>query len=295
MLASCCRLCRRDSGYHTSDFADDCQSNLVICVYDGDHKDDRCCSMQTATPNSLDIFSCGSMHDKDAMTPHEYAQSRTTNYIRWILFFAVIFIGATAVVSLLRPEYVVFNTLVDEVAAARLNEGQSLQEEAHRREQAIAAHVDDNLATLNAEVLTNFINKIFSSKDTTQEEKRVVKEMMEVAASKIESAHAEKTTIVAPMIIFGALALYYAIKCFMTMINTFELKEALAYDHILWCICNILGLIMATVGRGHGMQTSQLTMLLLGYYVVNVAAWVWIHQRIMYNTYTPRTMMQPQN
>ncbi len=286
MFRALAKCLSKSDPYGSADFAEDCSENFVCCVYEGDRKADaRCCSLITVDETTPDIFQCGNMYDNDNLSAHELAKKKTTSYIRWMLFSAVIVVGIIGGVSLLRPEGVVFNTLVDEVSSARLNEGLELQEEARRREQELADKISGDA---NAQILMNFVNKIFASKDASQDEKRVIREMMERAATKIDSAHAEKTTIVSPMIIYGALNLYYAIKCVMALIHSMELKESLTYDHILWCVCNVIGYIIATANRGHGMQTSSVTIFLLFYYIVSILVWVAIHQRILYNTYTPR-------
>lgn len=287
MFKSLGKFLSKSDAYGSSELTEDCTENLVCCVYDGDHKDDaRCCSFVTVDESTPDIFQCGNIYDSENMTPQDLAQKKTTNYIRWLLFTTAIIIGIVGGVALLRPDAVVFNTLVDEVSSARLNEGRELQEEARRREQEL----NDKLANdVNAQILMTFVNKVFASKDTSQDEKRVIKEMMERAANKIDSAHAEKTTIVSPMIIYGALNIYYAVKCIMVLLYTIELKETITHDHILWSVCNVIGYIIATANRGHGMQTSSVTIFLLFYYILSILFWVVIHQRIIYNTYTPRT------
>ena len=64
------------------------------------------------------------------MTAHDLAKKTTVRYIRWLLFISIIVVGVVGITSMLRPDAVVFNTLVDEVSAARLNEGLELQEQA---------------------------------------------------------------------------------------------------------------------------------------------------------------------
>lgn len=285
MFRSLARCFNRSDVYSTGSLVDDCSEKFVCCVYEGDHKEDaRCCDLGTVDESSIDIFQCGNMHDSDNMSAYDLSRKRTLSYIRWLLFSAVIVVGMVGGMAILRPETVVFNTLADDVSSARLNEGIELQEEARRLEQEL----NDKMASdRDSKILMTFINKVFSSKDTTQDERRVINGMMERAALKIDSAGLERVTIVSPMIIYGALCIYYAIKCAMGLLHTQELRESITYDHGLWCICNLIGYVIATT-QGHGMKASNVTIFLLIYYGLLCCSWLFIHQRILYTTYTPR-------
>lgn len=286
MLRSIGRWCSKTDSYGSAELAEEWSESLVCCIYEAEHKDARCCSLVTVNEDTPDFFQCGNMNDRSNMSTHDLARKTTERYIRWLLFISVIIVGLIGGASLLRPDAVVFNTLVDEVSAARLNEGLELQEQAKHREEALNKLDSDDA---NSQILMTFLNKVFASKDTSQDEKRAIKEMMERAASKIDSAHAERTTIVSPMIIYGALNLYYAIKCVLGLLRDVRLEESITHDHILWCVCNLIGYVIAAANRGHGMQTTQVTIFLLIYYVCMALSWVFIHQRILYNTYTLRT------
>jgi hypothetical protein len=174
------------------------------------------------------------------------------------------------------PSSVVFNRIADEVETARLTEGQLLQQEAEKRQAAL-----DAKEGVNVPMVESFFNRIMGSSDTTQEERREVEKLFRLAGDKIDSTHAETTTILAPVIIYGGMNLFFAIFCVRELLHTIKIEESTTHVHLIWFIINALSYVMATVGRGHGMQTGGLIMLMIGLNVGFIVCWLYVYRKIM--------------
>ncbi len=294
MFASAARVLTRGDDYGLSDFITDCTKNCVCCVVDGEHRDDRCCALTTVDPNGLDYCDCGHVNESSMESPATYQRHQIQRWVRKLLFIGILVWGLIGAFAMINPTAIMFNVVVDEEYRSHLEEGKNLKESA--LEHRLQLEEKKKEEELGANVITNFLNELLRSDKANEKDKTAVMHVLELASEKMSSAHCEAIVVTAPIKVYGASCLFYALLCMVLLVEEIPMRTSVSSAHLTWYTCGIIGYALATAGHGRTMESSTFTFFMLGSNCLLAVAWFVIRERIMrYNLTVPsqETTKQP--
>lgn len=282
MLGSLARVASRSDDYGIFDFFRDFLKNCVCCVVDSEHRNERCCALTTVDPNGYDYFDCGHVNEADMESPHVHQRRQIERWIRRLLFFGLLVWGLVGVFAVINPTMVMFNVVVDEDYRNHLDEGKALKESAleHRLQMEEKKKEEE----LGANVITNFLNELLRSDKANEKDKTAVMHVLELASEKMASAHCEAVVITAPIKVYGASCLFYALLCMILLAEDIQLRTGTTSAHLAWYVCGIIGYALATAGHGRTMESSTFTFCMLALNSIMAVAWFVARERIMRHT-----------
>lgn len=278
MLKSGSRVCT-DPDHTLGDFVSECQSNCVCCVVDANHRDERFCALTTIDPNTHDWFDCGHANEADMENPHVVQQRQNERWVRRLLFLGLLIWGAVGVMAVIDPTSVMFNVVVDEEYRSQLEEGKNLQEQAALLERKKEEE------ERGAKFIINFLNDLLRSEKMSEKErekdKTAIMHVLELASEKVHSAHCAAVVVTAPIKVYGAACIYYALTCMFLWFEEVRMNTSVTSAHLAWYACSLIGYALATAGHGRTMESSFFTLCMLGFSAVMAVAWVVMRERIM--------------
>lgn len=283
MLGSAARVFNRSDDYGLSDFVNDCWKNFVCCVVDSEHRDDRCCALTTVDPNGVDYCDCGHVNEADMDSPHTRQRHQIERWIRKLLFIGIIVWGLIGVFAVINPTAIMFNVVVDQEYRDHLQEGKTLKESAleHRLQMEEKKKEEE----LGANVITNFLNELLRSDKANEKDKTAVMHVLELASEKMSAANCEVVVVTAPIKVYGASCLFYALLCMVLLSEDITMRTSVSSAHLMWYTCGIVGYALATAGHGRTMESSTFTFFMLAANCLLAVAWFVVRERILrYNT-----------
>lgn len=279
MLSAFGRVLSKDSEYTIGDFAGDCEKNCVCCVKDAQSRDDRCCAFTTVDPNSVDMFDCGHVNEAEMESPQERQRRQIQRWIRKLFYVGMIFWATVGFIAVINPTAIMFNVVVDDEYATHLTEGKMMKQSA--LEQKLQLEERKKEEELGANVITKFLNKLLRSETASEQDKTAVMHVLELASEKVALAKCETVVITAPIKIYGAACIFYALVCLIAIVDDIPMKTIVTSNHLAWYTCGIIGYALATAGHGPTLQSSSFTFFMLGINVVMGFCWFIMRERIM--------------
>lgn len=275
MLKSLGRVFTPGSEHTTCDFCNECYSNCVCCVVDPEYREERCLALTTVDPNSYDWFDCGHVSEAEMENPQVRYRRENERWVRRLLFVAFLIWGAVGVLSVFNPTGVMFNVVVDEEYRARLEEGK------HMKDSVAQLEAKKKEEELGANVITNFLNELLRSDKASDKDKTAVMHVLELASEKMQSAHCAAVVVTAPIKVYGATCLFYALLCMFLWFEEVRMNNSITNVHLTWYICSIIGYALATTGHGHGLESSAFTLCMLAFNAVMAFGWILVREWIM--------------
>lgn len=284
LSAATCRLCTPGSEYTTGECASDCQQNCVCCVVDSTHRDERFCAFTTVDHNTYDYFDCGQADEAEMESPQVRQRRQTERWIRYFFIIGMLLWGTVGIISIINPTAVMFNVVVDEEYRSKLEEGKAMKnsvallEEKKKEEER------------GATAITNFLNELLRSDKASDQDKTAVMHVLELASEKMESAKCAAVVVTAPIKVYGAACIYYAVTCLFMWLEEVQLRSFSTSTHLAWYVCSIIGYALAATGHGRTMESSNFTFLMLVVSGIMSAAWVLVRERIMRHNTSSESM-----
>lgn len=283
MLPAFCKAVRPSEEYNFGDFLSDCQKNFICFVTDSDHRNDRFCALTTVDPNSSDYCDCGHVNEAEMEDPHVRQRRQIERWIRKLFFVGLLLWGLIGVFAMINPTAIMFNVVVDDEYRDHLQEGKTLQESALEHRQQMEERKKEE--ELGAGVITNFLNELLRSDKASEKDKTAVMHVLELASEKMAAAHCEAVVITAPIKVYGAACLFYALMCLILLSEDIHMRTSTTSAHLAWHVCSIIGYALASTGHGRTMESSTFTFFMLGTNILLALVWFVIRERIMrYNT-----------
>lgn len=283
MLKHSCKVCT-DPNYSSGDFASDCQENCVCCVVDANHREERFCAFTTVDPNTHDWFDCGHANESDMEDPHIRQRRQNERWVRRLFIVGLLIWGAVGVIAVIDPTAVMFNVVVDEEYRSKLEEGKRMQESVARLEEKKKEE------ERGANVIIGFLNELLRSEKLNEKDREkdrtAVMHVLELASEKLQSAHCAAVVVTAPIKVYGAACIFYALTCMFLWFEEVRMLASVTSTHLAWYTCSLIGYALSTAGHGRTMESSIFTTCMLAFSAIMAIAWIIMRERIM--SYTAR-------
>lgn len=269
---------REDKSYTVCNFFSDLAERGYCCVQDANDRDDRCCALTTADPDTRDICCAGSMHDVASMDDIEAREYAIRRLIQGTLWASIVLFSVIGVFALSRPETIVFNKVSDDVVAERVLEAELLRSKASEKEASIHKKENADLSTLQG-----IVDKYFSGEDTVKE-RQELNDLHQSITDIENAAHDSATNSIAAIVAYGGYNIFYAVICVRESLYPIVVDESSVHFHFIWYVVNLMIYALATANRGKGMQSADLVILMLGVCALGAVLWVYIWRKIMLYT-----------
>lgn len=279
MFAAFVRVCSRNDDYTLSEFISDCWKNTFCFVVDSEHRNDHCCALTTVDPNGTDYCDCGAENEAEMEAPQVRQRRQIERWIRKLLFIGIIAWGLIGAFAVINPTAIMFNVVVDDEYRTHLEEGQQMKESA--LEHRLQLEEKKKEEELGANVITNFLNQLLRSDKASEKDKTAVMHVLELASEKMASAHCEAVVVTAPIKVYGASCLFYALLCMVLLVEEIPMRTSVSSAHLMWYTCGIIGYALATAGHGRTMESSRFTFFMLAANCLMAVAWFIVRERIM--------------
>ncbi len=276
MLNGISRVRDGDSSYNIFSFLQEAWTRCYCCVVDPDEKNERCCSLLVANPDSTDFFGAGKVHEVNAMTPHQYIAHAIRRCMRAVWVLSIVLFGLLGFCAMMWPEDIIFNHIADDIAIERMSEGRLHMAEAERQQEELNKREQE----ANEQWIYSVLNGVLNQKDTTQKQRLLIEKLFEQATQEIDVHHAEVTTVKSPVILFGGFNVFYVFLCIYDLMNVVALQRSVACRHGYWFLCGIFSYVMATVGRGPGMHSANIVVTMILLNIAGTAVWAYIYVKI---------------
>jgi hypothetical protein len=216
--------------------------------------------------------------------PQVRQRRQTERWIRYCFIVGMLVWGTVGIIAIINPTAVMFNVVIDEEYRNKMEEGKAMKnsvallEEKKKEEER------------GATAITNFLNELLRSDKASDQDKTAVMHVLELASEKMESAKCAAVVVTAPIKVYGAACIYYAVTCLFMWLEEVQLRSFSTASHLAWYVCSIIGYALAATGHGRTMESSNFTFLMLVFSGIMSALWVFIRERVMRHNNSSETM-----
>lgn len=279
MLRNLRALCDSNSVYDSQQFAEDCYAKYTCGVFcDADDVEDRFCSCKRKDQHQVDYCSCGYVGEMETKGSTQYRKDSLKRWIGWGYFLQFLFWVGLGGMMLVFPETSTFNVVMVDANMEALNVGgfhqyQIESDHLKKHEDTASAFSVSNLIS-HMDIGTIF-SKIAGNTDTTEDEKEQFIHKLDVVTQDL-TMRAARSAIVTPTRNLGAVFIFFGLYSLVKRSHPIPLDNSVSAVHLLWNICNILGLASAASGTS---GNYVLTMLLINAF--SAGFWAYIYHSII--------------